>query len=82
MGGKGGGGGASLLKVHHRELSYRGGGGGEALRYGLAIMCPTTLGSGGGGRDSKGEIPPPYKINNRWLKPPWMTVSLCVYSNI
>ena len=32
------------------------GGGGGALRYGLAIMCRTTLGSGGGGRDSKGEI--------------------------
>ena len=32
------------------------GGGGGALGYGLAIMCRTTLGSGGGGRDSKGEI--------------------------
>ena len=30
--------------------------GGGALRYGLAIICRTTLGSGGGGRDSKAEI--------------------------
>ena len=31
-------------------------GGGGALRYGLAIMCRTTLGSGGGGMGSKAEI--------------------------
>ena len=29
---------------------------GGALGYGLAIMCRTILGSGGGGRDSKAEI--------------------------
>ena len=29
---------------------------GGGTRCGLAIMCRTTLGSGSGGRDSKGEI--------------------------
>ena len=39
-----------------RDAGARGGGGGGALGYGLAIMCRTTQGSGGGGRDIKGEI--------------------------
>ena len=34
----------------------RGGGGRGALRYGLAIMCGTTLGSDGSGRDSQAKI--------------------------
>ena len=39
-----------MLKVNKACIP----GGGEALRYGLAIICRTTLGSSG--RDSKAEI--------------------------
>ena len=60
-------------------------GGGGALGYGLTIMCRTTLGSGGGGRDSKGEIgggdPPTISIIGG-LNLLELPVSLCFYSNM
>ena len=82
-GGEGRGGGGEPLKGPPQRALIPGGGGGGRHSGMVWLSCaPPPWGAVAVGGDSKGEIPPPYKINNRWLKPPWMTVSLCVYSNI